>query len=246
METTMAFPHLVGADQRILDQVQLTGMLMSCVIGIFPAERSRKQPVTIDMCLYLDTRRAARSTNINDTIDYAGAVKEISFILEHCEFQLIETAVEAICRHFLLTYQADHSLPTIDAVMVRISKPSALTHGIVPSVQIMRHRADYHAEQLNSKTDKGYMIHSAQDSRIHLLVASDHEPINIRDHVDSPNSLLPIGKWSFNNQPVKSRVPITLTHDEPCIFSHMPSITSTGPKLLLIQSYPQIPQDVRS
>jgi dihydroneopterin aldolase len=233
----MLFPHLTNNDGRPLDQVQLTGMLMSCVIGIFPSERSRKQPVTIDLCLYLDTRRAAHSANIHDTIDYAGAVKEISFILDHCEFQLIETAVEAVCRHFLLTYQADHALPTVDAIMVRISKPSALTHGIVPAVQIMRRRDDYQSTPVKSMGHELYTIHIAQDSALHLLATNDASPVSVRDHVPAAAATLPIGRWMLNDQPVKSRAPVALT-DEPQRFVSANTAALPGARLLLIQSQP--------
>ena len=233
----MPFPHLKNNEGRPLDQVQLTGMLMSCVIGIFPSERSRKQPVTIDLCLYLDTRRAAHSANIHDTIDYAGAVKEISFILDHCEFQLIETAVEAVCRHFLLTYQADHALPTVDAIMVRISKPSALTHGIVPAVQIMRRRDDYQSTPVKSHSHELYAIHMAQDSALHLLATNDATPISVREHVATAAAVLPIGRWILNDHPVKSRMPIALTGETQHFISGS-TAALPGARLLLIQSQP--------
>jgi dihydroneopterin aldolase len=215
----MPFPHLTNHDGRLLDQVQLTGMLMSCVIGIFPSERSRKQPVTIDMCLYLDTRRAAASANIHETIDYAGAVKEISFILDHCEFLLIETAVEAICRHFLLTYQTDHGLPNVEAVMVRISKPSALTHGIVPSVQILRRKDDLPPSQVTLEDSQSRLIHSAADASLHMFVSDTHDGTNIFDVLPHASAALPLGRWNLNGLPLKNRVPVHLTRNSPQVFS---------------------------
>lgn len=211
---------------------------MSCVIGIFPTERTRKQPVTIDMCLYLDTRRAAESANIHDTIDYAGAVKEISFILDHCEFLLIETAVEAVCRHFLLTYQADHSLPTIDAVMVRISKPSALTHGIVPAVQILRRRSDYTVSATKTTSHNLYTIHSAQDSALHLLIAGDDSAINVTSIVKTAESVLPIGRWQIDDQPIKSRSPVQIDRSANQQFVSIQT-QPHGSRVLLIQSRPE-------
>jgi dihydroneopterin aldolase len=231
----MNFPNLKNHDGRELDQVQLTGMLMSCVIGIFPSERSRKQPVSIDLCLYLDTRRAAKSANIHDTIDYAGALKEISFILDHCEFLLIETAVEAICRHFILTYQADHSLPKIDAVIVRISKPSALTHGVVPSVQVLRRREDYIMPPSISTNHAIYPIHDAADARLSLLVAPHDCQIDITQWVADAKAVLPIGRWSLNSEVMKSRSAVTLNHASPQIFSSR-QVAAPGPRVLLIQS----------
>lgn len=235
----MMFPRLTDSAGRPFDQVQLTGMLMSCVIGIFPSERSRKQPVTIDLCLYLDTRRAAQSANIHDTIDYAGAVKEIAFILDHCEFQLIETAVEAICRHFLWTYQADHNLPAVDAIMVRISKPSALTHGIIPAVQITRHRADYTVTSEKISGSRILKIHDAQDSSLHLLMADGDAPFQVRALLPAAENVLPFGRWTVDGQPVKNRTPIALSTNQSLAFSNT-SIGPGQPRILLVQSRPTL------
>ena len=231
----MNFPNLKNQDSRELDQVQLTGMLMSCVIGIFPSERSRKQPVSIDLCLYLDTRRAAESANIHDTIDYAGALKEISFILDHCQFLLIETAVEAICRHFILTYQADHVLPKIDAVIVRISKPSALTHGVVPSVQVLRRREDYIMPPSISANHAIHPIHDAADASLAMLVAPHACQIDITQWVTDAKAVLPIGRWSLNGEAIKSRAAVTLNNTGPQLFSSRQE-AGPGPRVLLIQS----------
>ena len=232
----MSFPHLTNHEGRLLDQVQLTGMLMSCVIGIFASERSRKQPVTIDMCLYLDTRRAAASANIHETIDYAGAVKEIAFILDHCEFLLIETAVESVCRHFLLTYQAGHGLPPVEAVMVRISKPSALAHGIFPAVQIMRRRDDLPSPSPNERHKDITVIHSAPDSTLHMFVSASPQTTNIFDILPNTVAALPIGRWNLNGTPLKNRAPAILERDKSPVFQLSEGFH--GPGIILLQGRP--------
>jgi FolB domain-containing protein len=235
----MTFPHLKDHAGRQLDQVQLTGMLMSCVIGIFPSERSRKQPVTIDMCLYLDTRKAAASANIHETIDYGGVVKEVSFILDHCEFLLIESAVEAICRHFLLTYQADHNLPSVDAVMVRISKPSALTHGIVPAVQILRRRDDLPPQSANNCRDGLALVHSTTDCSLHMFIGANGASVNIHELLPNAASVLPLGRWNLNDAPLKNRAPVHLSQGKPQFFSLTERSSARG--LILIQGRPSAP-----
>lgn len=229
------FPYLTDIDGRSLDQVQLTGMLMSCVIGIYPSERHKKQPVNIDLCLYLNTRQAAQSANITDTIDYAGALKEVSFILEHCEFLLIETAVEAICRHFILTYQADHALPHVEAVVARISKPSALSQGIVPSVQVLRRKADYDLMARKAASCAIYTVHSAADAGLALLVANGPAQIIVHEHIPAAQAVLPIGRWSFGREFTKSRQAISLNTKSDTAFSTYDHETR-GPRLLLIQT----------
>lgn len=205
----MLFPHLINSAGEDLDQVQLTGMLMSCVIGIFPNERNRKQPVTIDLCLYLNTRKAAATTNIHDTIDYAAAVKEISFILEQCEFQLIESAVDTVCRYFLMTYSAENHLPQVDAVVVRISKPSALTHGIVPAIQIQRRR-----DEIMTAVTPGavQVIHESSSTKLKLHRFACGESLGISRQPGSSRAALTIGRIQLNSEPIKPRTTVLAEH----------------------------------
>lgn len=198
----MLFPHLKDSNGQDLDQVQLTGMLLSCVIGIFPNERHRKQPVTIDLCLYLNTRKAALSTNIHDTIDYGAAVKEITFILEQCEFLLIESAVETVSRYFLTTYTAEHHLPQVEAVVVRISKPSALTHGIVPAIQIQRRRDEYRGM---SESTGEWAIHESPFAKLKLRRLNHGEALKIGSGSDGAKSVMAIGKLHCNGEQLKTR-----------------------------------------
>lgn len=198
----MQFPYLQDHRGQDLDQVQLTGMLLSCVIGIFPNERHRKQPVTIDLCLYLNTRKAAASTSIHDTIDYGAAVKEVTFILEQCEFLLIESAVDTVCRYFLATYRSEHHLPQVDAVVVRISKPSALTHGIVPSIQIQRRREEV---VLVSESGQDQVIHESSFAKLRLKKLSPGDSFALAATTSRRSAAMAVGRLHLNGEALKSR-----------------------------------------
>jgi FolB domain-containing protein len=200
----MAFPYFKDKNGEYLDQVQLTGMLLSCVIGIFPNERHKKQPVNIDLCLYLNTRPAAVSTNIYDTVDYSAVVKEISFILEQCEFLLIETAVEAVCSYFLEIYCLENKLPQVDAVAVRISKPSALTYGIIPSIQIARRRVVEQSSKIKPVSCNKKTIHESPLGRLTLVKVAPNEIFETRLLSPTAKSILTLGKFSENEKTIKS------------------------------------------
>jgi dihydroneopterin aldolase/D-erythro-7,8-dihydroneopterin triphosphate epimerase len=199
----MNFPNLKDQRGIHLDQVQVTGMLMSCVIGIFPNERQRKQPVTIDLCLYLDTAKAAKSTLIHDTLDYSHAVKEVAFILEQCEFLLIESAVEVISQYFMTTYQPDHDLPNVVAVAVRISKPTALSNGIVPAIQIVRKRTE-------QKTSPIMLIHNSEHGLLALAKIDSGSTLNALKIGLPFGTALTIGKFSMNGVPLKTRTTVSI------------------------------------
>ncbi len=206
----MTFPQINDENGEFLDQVQLKGMLLSCVIGIFPNERHKKQPVTIDLCLYLNTRPAAASTHIYDTVDYSAVVKEISFILEQCEFLLIETAVEAVCKYFLAIYCRENNLPQVDAVCVKISKPSALTHGIIPSIQIARRRAFENTLPVKSSTLEGQEIHKSTLGLLRLLKLEPQKTISFSNKAENPKSVFTLGKFLLGNTAVKPHTTLPL------------------------------------
>jgi dihydroneopterin aldolase len=171
MEET--FPHLIDKAGFDLDRIELRGLLLSCVIGIHPFERKRKQPVNIDLAFYVNTRKAAATTSIYDTVDYSRAMQEAQFIIERAEFLLIETAADCLCKFFLTSYGQHANLPNIEAVAVRISKPAALPQGVLPTVQIVRRLAEYQAFLERLLSDHHLILHQDKLSRVRILLGDD-------------------------------------------------------------------------
>jgi FolB domain-containing protein len=156
----MSFPILHNDHGQVLDQVQVKGMLLTCVLGIFPFERERKQPISVDLCLYTSTSQPAKSESIHDALDYAAVVQELTFILEQGAFLLIETALESVANYFLLGYGPTTLRPHVEAVAVRLSKPTALTQGVIPTIQILRRRSA--ATTSSSNTDASMLLHRSK------------------------------------------------------------------------------------
>jgi dihydroneopterin aldolase len=52
---------------RPLDRVEIRGFCVDCVVGVYPSERERLQPLELDLTLHLDTRKAARGGELADT-----------------------------------------------------------------------------------------------------------------------------------------------------------------------------------
>ena len=50
------------------DRIDIVGLAATAVIGIFDWERKVRQKVVLDLTLYADTRRAARTDRIEDAI----------------------------------------------------------------------------------------------------------------------------------------------------------------------------------
>ncbi|MBC7533896.1 MAG: dihydroneopterin aldolase [Oligoflexus sp.] len=121
---------------RPLDAITLRDLAVQCVIGVHPEEKIRPQALRLDVRLYLDTAPAAMSGILSRTIDYSLVAKQLSFILTHSRFRLLESAAEALALFLLTPPQDDH--PIIQAVDIEIKKPEALGGLSEPSIRIFR------------------------------------------------------------------------------------------------------------
>lgn len=118
-----------------LDIIRLEGLVVQCVIGVYPSERDTPQPLEVDVALHLDTREAAE-LGLRHTVDYAQVCGEIRFLLESCRFLLLETAAEALARYLLAPPTTDRA--PVKAVTLKLTKPAALDP-VRASLEISRH-----------------------------------------------------------------------------------------------------------
>ena len=108
------------------DVLRLQNLVVDCIVGLYPTERLRPQPLTVDVALHLDTRRAGTGAGLSGTVDYARLAGELTFLLTSCQFLLIETAAEALCRYVLAPPTEDAPRASIEAVTLKLGKPEAL------------------------------------------------------------------------------------------------------------------------
>ncbi len=132
---------------RILDEIRLKDFVVPCTIGIYPEEKIKTQPLHLNIVMFLDTSLAAKSGQLSQSVDYSSLVKEVSFILTHGHFRLIESAAEAVAAFILSSHPADVMRGTCEAVEVEIVKPEALRGVSVPSIRVFRE----HGELVGSK-----------------------------------------------------------------------------------------------
>ncbi len=128
-------------DGRCLDEIRLQDMRVRCTIGVYPDEAARTQALSLNIALYLDTRQAARDGQLHSTVDYAALARELTFILNHGRFRLLESAAEALASYMLSPPAADQTRAPIQAVELEILKPEALRGMAIPSLNIFRQEA---------------------------------------------------------------------------------------------------------
>jgi dihydroneopterin aldolase len=100
------------------DTVALTGLRVRGHHGVLPEERRDGQEFVIDARLRLDTRAAAASDALADTVDYGLLAERLAAIVSGEPCDLIETLAERLATVCL-------SHPLVFEVEVTVHKPSA-------------------------------------------------------------------------------------------------------------------------
>ncbi len=135
-------PHPLDERGRPLDAVEIRGLSVDCIVGVYPEERGRVQPLELDVALFLDARAAAKG-GLAHTVDYARLSGELRFLLESCSFLLLESAADALCRYVLAPPTGDGMRAQVKAVTLRLCKPHALADLGVASLTVHRRADEY-------------------------------------------------------------------------------------------------------
>ncbi|MGD9782812.1 MAG: dihydroneopterin aldolase [Kiritimatiellia bacterium] len=115
------------------DWIHLRKVKATCILGIHPAERTHLRPVLFDVSLEIDSRRAAKSDKIGDTLNYELVEAETIKVAEQGKCFLIEALAERVAEACLRHQQ-------VGAVRVVVDKPGALPHTESIAVEILRRR----------------------------------------------------------------------------------------------------------
>jgi dihydroneopterin aldolase len=133
------------------DVIALEGLVVDCVVGVYPHERDTPQPLRVDVYMELDTREAGKHQRLRESVDYAAVAGQLTFLLTSCRFRLIETAADALARFLLLPPAANERRAQIDAVRLRLTKSYALAGRAIPSVEIRREAREFELTVEKSK-----------------------------------------------------------------------------------------------
>ena len=101
-----------------LDIITLRGLAADGHHGVFDFERQSLQPFSVDLSLWVDTRAAAATDDIDLTVDYAGIAEQAVTVLQGQSVYLLETLAEKVAALAM-------SHPRVQGVEVTIHKPMA-------------------------------------------------------------------------------------------------------------------------
>ena len=100
------------------DEITLTGVRAFGHHGVYPQERADGQEFVVDATLHVNTRRAAETDDVADTIHYGEAAERIAQIVSGEPVNLLERLAARIADDLL-------ARPGVYLVAVTVHKPQA-------------------------------------------------------------------------------------------------------------------------
>ena len=100
------------------DRIELHGLRARGHHGVFDHERRDGQRFVIDLTLGLDTRLAAETDDLKNTVDYGTLVAQVKAAVETDPVDLVETLADRVARVCL-------SGSRVEWVQVTVHKPEA-------------------------------------------------------------------------------------------------------------------------
>jgi dihydroneopterin aldolase len=123
------------------DRIFLRGLSVKCIIGFIDWERRTPQTLLVDLEIPCDCTRAARSDEVEDTVDYKRVAKRVLGWVPTTQFKLVETLAHHLAMLLLLEF-------SLEWIRVSVNKPGAIRDSRDVGVQIERRReqlADWQA-----------------------------------------------------------------------------------------------------
>ena len=114
-----------------MDKVLINNLQVETIIGIFDWEREVKQVVSIDLEMEFDNKKAAKSDDIKDTLDYKKVGKRITAFVEKSKYKLVERLAEQIAKLVLKEFP-------VSSVTVSLMKPGAMRGSESVGIRITR------------------------------------------------------------------------------------------------------------
>jgi len=118
------------------DKLLINDLLVRGIVGLNDWEREKKQDILINLTVFVDTRAAGESDDVEDSLNYRTLTKAIIRYVEGSSHYLVESLVAAIAKIAILDFGAE-------GVRIRVEKVGALRFARSVGVEIERRRADF-------------------------------------------------------------------------------------------------------
>lgn len=172
------------------DVIAIEGLVVDCVVGVYPHERDTPQPLRVDLYLELDTRGAGEHERLRESVNYAAIAAQLEFLLGACRFRMLETAAHALSRYLLLPPALGERRAQIEALRLRLTKPSALGGRALPHLEIRREASEVTLTTEEAKFGLVDIVYQTQEAGIYRLNVAPGKTIPLHVHREMRESEL--------------------------------------------------------
>lgn len=114
-----------------MDIVYLKDLEIQTLIGVYPEERTQLQTLRLSLELAVDTRAAAVSDSLQDTVDYHAIARRLTEYAVDTECFLLEALAEQLAMLVMAEFQ-------VSWLRLRLAKPGAVENASEAGVIIER------------------------------------------------------------------------------------------------------------
>ncbi len=120
--------------KSVYDKITIKGLEVFANHGVYPEENRLGQKFVVNAALYVDTRAAGLSDDLDLSVNYGTVCHQITEFLTANTYKLIERAAEELARHILINN------PLVHEIDVEIEKPGAPIGLPLETVSVNIHR----------------------------------------------------------------------------------------------------------
>lgn len=113
------------------DRVIIKDLEIDCIVGIRKIERKEKQKIYVTAEIYTNIKKAAKSKDIKDAVNYSSIIKNIKKLAISKKYLLLETMAEDMAKLILKNKK-------VNKVDILIKKPKAIVKGKFTGVSVSR------------------------------------------------------------------------------------------------------------
>lgn len=113
------------------DKIIIKDLEIDCIVGIRKRERKEKQKIYVTAEICTNTKKAAKSKNIKDAVNYSSIIKNIKKLAIKKKYLLLETMAEDMAKLILRNKK-------VNKVDILIKKPKAIVKGKFTGISVSR------------------------------------------------------------------------------------------------------------
>ena len=114
-----------------MDTIFIKNLRFDAIIGIYPQERIKQQPMVINLEMANDIHDAAMNNDLDASINYAAVSEAVIQFCQEAKAELLETLAENLSEFLMTQFK-------IPGLRLEIGKPDAVTEAERVGVRIAR------------------------------------------------------------------------------------------------------------